>query len=86
MFQMKFYAVALLRSRGVLPARLRLLYLADSQVLDFVDMMRIWRLGEDVDPAIADQYVKIAAVHQEARGTQCPFRVRRTTVRSVGDL
>lgn len=35
MFQMKFYAVALLRSRGVLPARLRLLYLADSQVLDY---------------------------------------------------
>jgi putative RecB family exonuclease len=35
MFQMKFYAVALLRSRGVLPARLRLLYLADGQVLDY---------------------------------------------------
>ncbi|MCH9667164.1 MAG: RecB family exonuclease [Actinomycetia bacterium] len=35
MFQMKFYAVALLRSRGVMPARLRLLYLADSQVLDY---------------------------------------------------
>ncbi|MDY6869974.1 MAG: RecB family exonuclease [Actinomycetota bacterium] len=35
LFQMKFYAVALLRSRGVLPARLRLLYLADSQVLDY---------------------------------------------------
>lgn len=35
MFQMKFYAVALLRSRGVLPARLRLIYLADSQVLDY---------------------------------------------------
>ncbi|WP_102145400.1 RecB family exonuclease [Mycobacterium hubeiense] len=35
MFQMKFYAVALWRSRGVLPARLRLLYLADGQVLDY---------------------------------------------------
>ncbi|MCT7660106.1 RecB family exonuclease [Mycobacterium deserti] len=35
MFQMKFYAVALFRSRGVLPARLRLLYLADGQVLDY---------------------------------------------------
>ncbi|KUI40262.1 RecB family exonuclease [Mycobacterium sp. GA-2829] len=35
LFQMKFYAVALLRSRGVLPTRLRLLYLADSQVLDY---------------------------------------------------
>ncbi|KUI21779.1 recombinase RecB [Mycobacterium sp. IS-1496] len=35
LFQMKFYAVVLLRSRGVLPTRLRLLYLADSQVLDY---------------------------------------------------
>ncbi len=35
MFQMKFYAVALLRSHGVLPARLRLIYLADGQVLDY---------------------------------------------------
>jgi putative RecB family exonuclease len=34
-FQMKFYAVALLRSRGVLATRLRLLYLADGQVLDY---------------------------------------------------
>src|SRR5206468_1604382 len=31
MFQMKFYAVALLRSRGVLPTRLRLIYLSDGQ-------------------------------------------------------
>ncbi|HTM85274.1 MAG TPA: RecB family exonuclease, partial [Mycobacterium sp.] len=35
LFQMKFYAVALLRSRGVLPARLRLIYLADGQLLDY---------------------------------------------------
>ncbi|CAJ1497389.1 RecB family exonuclease [[Mycobacterium] kokjensenii] len=35
LFQMKFYAVALLRSRGVLPARLRLIYLADGQILDY---------------------------------------------------
>lgn len=35
MFQMKFYAVALLRSRGVLPARLRLIYLSDGQLLDY---------------------------------------------------
>jgi putative RecB family exonuclease len=35
MFQMKFYAVALLRSRGVLPTRLRLVYLADGQLLDY---------------------------------------------------
>jgi putative RecB family exonuclease len=54
MFQMKFYAVALYRSRGVLPARLRLIYLADSQVLDYSPdhdellrfektLMAIWR-------------------------------------------
>lgn len=35
LFQMKFYAVALMRSRNVLPARLRLVYLADGQVLDY---------------------------------------------------
>ncbi len=57
MFQMKFYAVALLRSRGVLPARLRLLYLADGQVLDYSPdedellrfertLMAIWRAIE----------------------------------------
>jgi len=54
MFQMKFYAVALLRSRNVLPSRLRLLYLADGQVLDYTPeldellrfektLMAIWR-------------------------------------------
>ncbi|OBI80603.1 RecB family exonuclease [Mycobacterium sp. E740] len=54
MFQMKFYAVALLRSRGILPTRLRLLYLADGQILDYAPdhdellrfektLMAIWR-------------------------------------------
>ena len=54
MFQMKFYAVALLRSRGVLPTRLRIIYLADGQVLDYAPdhdellrfektLMAIWR-------------------------------------------
>ncbi|MGV0850021.1 RecB family exonuclease [Mycolicibacterium phlei] len=54
MFQMKFYAVALLRTRGVAPSRLRLLYLADSQILDYTPeldellrfektLMAIWR-------------------------------------------
>lgn len=54
MFQMKFYAVALFRSRGVLPARLRLIYLADGQLLDYAPdrdellrfektLMAIWR-------------------------------------------
>ncbi|BBZ76395.1 hypothetical protein MANY_17320 [Mycolicibacterium anyangense] len=35
MFQMKFYAVALLRSRDVVASRLRLIYLADGQLLDY---------------------------------------------------
>ena len=35
MFQLKFYAVALLRSRGVLATRLRLVYLSDGQLLDY---------------------------------------------------
>jgi putative RecB family exonuclease len=54
MFQMKFYAVALLRSRGVLPTRLRIIYLADGQILDYAPdrdellrfektLMAIWR-------------------------------------------
>jgi putative RecB family exonuclease len=54
MFQMKFYAVALLRSRDVLATRLRLIYLADGQVLDYTPeldellrfektLMAIWR-------------------------------------------
>lgn len=54
LFQMKFYAVALLRSREVLPTRLRLIYLADGQLLDYSPdrdellrfektLMAIWR-------------------------------------------
>jgi len=35
LFQVKFYAVALLRLRGAPPARLRLLYLADGEILDY---------------------------------------------------
>lgn len=54
MFQMKFYAVALFRSRGMPPTRLRLIYLADGQLLDYSPdrdellrfektLMAIWR-------------------------------------------
>lgn len=54
MFQMKFYAVSLFRSRGVPPTRLRLIYLADGQLLDYSPdrdellrfektLMAIWR-------------------------------------------
>ncbi|WP_078326355.1 RecB family exonuclease [Mycobacteroides salmoniphilum] len=54
LFQMKFYAVALYRTRGVVPRRLRLLYLSDGEVLDYAPdeaellkfektLMAIWR-------------------------------------------
>ncbi|MEU9807872.1 RecB family exonuclease [Mycobacterium sp. NPDC050853] len=54
LFQMKFYAVALYRIRGVVPQRLRLLYLSDGEVLDYTPdesellkfektLMAIWR-------------------------------------------
>ena len=32
-------------------------YMPDSQVLDVVDMMRLWKIGEDIDPAVAGQFV-----------------------------
>jgi hypothetical protein len=32
-------------------------YMPDSQVLDFVDMMRLWKIGEDIDPSVAGDYV-----------------------------
>jgi putative RecB family exonuclease len=35
LFQMKFYALVLLRIRGVVPSQLRLLYLADRQALSY---------------------------------------------------
>ncbi|MGH3602060.1 MAG: RecB family exonuclease [Pseudonocardiaceae bacterium] len=35
LFQMKFYALVLLRTRGVVPHQLRLLYLADRQALSY---------------------------------------------------
>lgn len=61
MFQMKFYAVALLRSRGVLPTRLRIIYLADGQMLDYAPdheellrfektLMAIWRAIRSAAP------------------------------------
>ncbi len=35
LFQMKFYALAILRSRGVVPTQLRLIYLADRESLTY---------------------------------------------------
>ncbi|MBF6463571.1 RecB family exonuclease [Nocardia beijingensis] len=35
LFQLKFYALVVLRTRGLVPAQLRLLYLADEQILTY---------------------------------------------------
>ncbi|MBH0774674.1 RecB family exonuclease [Nocardia bovistercoris] len=35
LFQLKFYALVVLRTRGILPAQLRLIYLADEQILTY---------------------------------------------------
>ncbi|RIT97253.1 RecB family exonuclease [Mycobacteroides abscessus] len=59
LFQMKFYAVALYRTRGVVPRRLRLLYLSDGEVLDYAPdeaellkfektLMAIWRAIQNI--------------------------------------
>lgn len=53
MFQMKFYAVALLRSRGVPPTRLRLIYLADGGAGLLARARRAAALREDPDGDLA---------------------------------
>lgn len=46
LFQMKFYALAILRIRGVVPARLQLMYLSDRQVLTYSpDRAELERFG-----------------------------------------
>ncbi|WP_338080047.1 RecB family exonuclease [Antrihabitans stalactiti] len=35
LFQMKFYALVILRTRGIVPKQLRLLYLADAEILTY---------------------------------------------------
>nr|WP_305082811.1 RecB family exonuclease [Nocardia australiensis] len=35
LFQLKFYALVVLRTRGILPTQLRLIYLADEQILTY---------------------------------------------------
>jgi putative RecB family exonuclease len=48
LFQLKFYALVVLRTRGVVAAQLRLLYLADSQILtytpDEAELLRFERI------------------------------------------
>lgn len=46
LFQMKFYALMLLRTRGVVPAQLRLLYLSDGEILTYApDHDELQRFG-----------------------------------------
>ena len=56
LFQMRFYALVLWRSRGVVPALLQLLYLADGQVLgyrpDVEDLLATERLLEALWEAV----------------------------------
>jgi putative RecB family exonuclease len=56
LFQMKFYALALLQDRGVVPAQLRLLYLSDGEYLtyepDEAELRRFERTLEAIWSAI----------------------------------
>ncbi|MEO6881399.1 MAG: PD-(D/E)XK nuclease family protein, partial [Mycobacteriaceae bacterium] len=58
LFQMKFYAVILWRIRGVVPHQLRLIYLADGQVLtyapDEAELVRFERTLSALWTAILD--------------------------------
>jgi putative RecB family exonuclease len=50
LFQLKFYALALLHLRGVVPAQLRLLYLADGEELSYTpDEEELRRFGHTLD-------------------------------------
>lgn len=50
LFQMKFYALALLQMHGRVPAQLRLLYLADGESLTYVpDEQELWRFARTLD-------------------------------------
>ena len=57
LFQLRFYALVLWRSTGVLPTMLRLYYLADREVLDYApdedDLLRVERQLEALATAIA---------------------------------
>ena len=56
LFQLKFYALAVLATRGVVPAELRLLYLTDGQLLSYTpdaeELARFTRLLEAIWAAV----------------------------------
>jgi putative RecB family exonuclease len=58
LFQMKFYALALLQLRGVVPAELRLLYLTDGESLSYVPDEQELRRFERTLEAIWDAVVR----------------------------
>ncbi len=50
LFQMKFYALVLLRARGVVPAQLRLIYLTDREALTYQpDLVELERFERTLD-------------------------------------
>ncbi|MFC9895666.1 RecB family exonuclease [Nocardia sp. NPDC127579] len=58
LFQLKFYALMVLRTRGILPTQLRLIYLADRQILtyapDATELLRFERTLSALWDAILD--------------------------------
>ena len=73
MFQMKFYAVALLRSRGVLPTRLRLIYLVGRPAAGLLPRRsRAAALREDADGDLARHSIR-----------RCHRRFQATAVAAV---
>jgi putative RecB family exonuclease len=56
LFQLKFYALVLWRTRGVVPRLLRLMYLGDRQILDYTpeeaELLRFERTLESLWAAI----------------------------------
>ncbi|MCM6775525.1 RecB family exonuclease [Nocardia sp. CDC159] len=57
LFQLKFYALIMLRARGVVPAQLRLLYLTDGQILTYTpdadELLRFERIVSALWAAIS---------------------------------
>lgn len=75
LFQMKFYALALLHLRGVVPAQLRLLYLADGASLtyapDEAELRRFERTLDAIWSAI--RTAGVAGDFRPSRGRACDW-------------
>ncbi len=79
LFQMKFYALVLLRTRGVVPARLQLLYLGDGQALTYDpvedELLRFERTLSAIWQAISEA---------GTTGTSAPIRADCVTGATIG--